>query len=107
MDIVVLKQAKRELKSASTDIIQDIFSHLDDRAAGKSLEMPVSKPLPNIAKGLYELRISGKSGNFRVFYVIKVGDAIYILHAASKKTQTISKQTASLLKARLKGINHE
>ncbi len=33
--------------------------------------------------GLHELRLSGKSGEFRVFYLIKVGEAIYIIHAGS------------------------
>lgn len=62
MDIVVLKQAQKELKTAPRDILQDAFSLVADLTAGKNLGMPISRPLPSIANGLHELRLSGKSG---------------------------------------------
>lgn len=73
-------------------------------ASGKNLGMPISRPLPSIAKGLHELRLSSQAGEFRVFYVIKVGDAIYIIHAATKKKQALDKKTADLIKKRLRSI---
>lgn len=72
--------------------------------AGKKLNMPISRPLYSIAKGLHELRLSGKSGEYRVFYVIKVDDAIYVLHATVKKKQEIDKKTTELLRLRLRSI---
>jgi len=107
MEIVVLKQAQKELKAAPKDVLEDIFSLFADLANGKKLGMPISRPLSGLAKGLFELRLSGKAGEYRVFYAIKVGDAIYVIHAADKKTQTISKATTTLLKARLRMMNHE
>lgn len=106
MDIVVLKQAQKELKTAPRDILQDAFSLFADLTAGKNLGMPISRPLPSIANGLHELRLSGKSGEYRIFYLIRVGDAIYIIHATHKKTQAISKVTATLIKARLGRVKH-
>lgn len=107
MEIVVLKQAQRELKDTPRDILQDIFGLFSDLIEGNSLGMPVSRPLPGIAKGLHELRLNGKEGAFRVFYIIRVGDAIYIIHASNKKTQSISKLTAALLKSRMRRIPNE
>ena len=95
MDVVILKQAKRELEDAPKDIIADVFALFDDLMAGKNLGMPISRPLPSIAKGLHELR---------VFYVIKVGDAIYVLHATEKKKQKIDRRTEELLKTRIRSI---
>jgi phage-related protein len=69
-----------------------------------SLGMPISRPLPSIAKGLHELRLSGEGGEFRVFYVIKVGDAIYVLHATQKKKQALDIKTRALLLNRLRSI---
>ncbi|MBI4925606.1 MAG: hypothetical protein HY843_06745, partial [Bdellovibrio sp.] len=53
MEIIVLKQAERELKDASREFIEDIFALFDDLASGKMLSMPISRPLPSIAKGLH------------------------------------------------------
>jgi phage-related protein len=104
MEIVVLRQAEKELKDGPKELMQDIYSLFDEISQGKSLGMPISRPLPSIVRGLHELRLSGKGGEFRVFYFIKIGDAIYIIHAASKKKQAIDKKTIDLLKTRVRSI---
>jgi phage-related protein len=104
MDIVILKQAKRELRDAPPDVIKDIFALFDDLAVGKKISMPISRPLPSVAKGLHELRISGKRREYRVFYVIIVGDAIYIIHSAVKKKNELDIKTVRLLKARIRSL---
>ena len=104
MDIIILKQAKRELSDAPPDVIQDVFALFDNLAAGKKLSMPVSRPLPSVAKGLHELRISGNRGEYRVFYVICVANAIYIIHATVKKKNALDIKTVQILKARIRGL---
>lgn len=69
MEIVLLKQAKKELKNAPKDVIADVFALFEDLMAGKKLSMPISRPLFSIAKGLHELRLSGKSGEYRVCFM--------------------------------------
>ncbi len=105
MNIVVLKQAEKELKEGPRELMEDIYSLFDELSQGKSLGMPISRPLPSISKGLHELRLSGKAGEYRIFYFIKIGDAIYIVHASSKKKQSIDKKTTDLLKNRIRSIN--
>ncbi len=73
-------------------------------AQGEKLLMPISRPLSNIAKGLHELRLPYKDGIYRIFYVIKIGDAIYVLHGMKKKNQQIDKKTRELLLSRIRGI---
>jgi phage-related protein len=104
MKIAVLKQAQKELKDAPQDVIVDVFALFDDLAAGKHLSLPISRPLPSIAKGLHELRLSGRAGEYRVFYLIKVGDAIYVLHATAKKTEKTDKRTTEVIKTRLRSL---
>lgn len=104
MQLIVLKQAKKELQDAPKDIIQDVFALFEDLMAGKHLSMPISRPLPSIAKGLHELRLSGRAGEYRVFYVIRVGDAIYVLHATDKKSQKTDRRTIDLIKTRLRSL---
>ena len=104
MNIVVIKQAERELKQVPQDIRVDIFALFEDLAAGKSLGMPISRPLPLLGKGLHELRLSGRSGEFRVFYIVRIGDAIYILHVTQKKSQKTDKRTIETVKARMRSV---
>ena len=48
------------------------------------------KPMPNIGAGVIEIRIRNKAGAFRVFYVAKFEETVYVLHAFQKKTQKTS-----------------
>jgi phage-related protein len=81
-----------------------VFALFDELAKGRKLGMPISRPLPSIGKGLNELRLSGRAGEYRVFYVIKVGDAIYVILATNKKKQSIDRQTTELLKQRMRNL---
>ena len=105
LELIVLKQVERELKEGPKDIVPDIFALFEELMNGKKLGLPVSKALPSIAKGLHELRLSGRYGEYRVFYVIKVKRAIFILHATSKKTQKIDRRTIDLLKLRMRNLD--
>jgi phage-related protein len=105
MELIVLKRAKRELQDAPADIIKDVFSLFDDLMAGKHLSMPISRSLSSIAKGLHELRLSGKAGEYRVFYIIRSIEVVFVIHATEKKTQKTSKQTISLLKKRMRELD--
>jgi len=82
----------------------EVFDAIAQLEAGKNLEMPLSKNLSGLRSGLHELRFRDKAGQVRVIYFIKRGDAIYILHAYRKKTQTISLKDMDLILKRLKEI---
>lgn len=45
------------------------------------------KPMPAIGAGPREIRIRTADGAFRVFYVTKFGDAVFVLHCFTKKSQ--------------------
>lgn len=47
--------------------------------------------MPTVGAGVYELRVRA-AGAFRVFYVVKFAEGLYVLHVFQKKTQ----QTAQL-----------
>ena len=71
---------------------------------GETLRMPTSRNLSSIERGLHELRLKDSSGIYRVFYCIKVGDAIYFLHAFQKKTQEIPKNELKIVLKRLREV---
>lgn len=65
------------------------------------------KPMPTIGKGVREIRIRDASGAFRVVYVAKFANAVYVLHCFQKKTQKTSKADLDLAKKRLSDLEKE
>jgi len=58
------------------------------------------KPISVIGPGAREIRVRDSSGAFRVIYVAKFEDAIYVLHAFQKKTQKTALNDLDLAKER-------
>ena len=51
------------------------------------LEPEDFKPMASIGKGVWEIRISDEAGQFRVIYIAKLKDAVFVLHCFQKKSQ--------------------
>ncbi|PRD41655.1 hypothetical protein C5748_20480 [Phyllobacterium phragmitis] len=49
------------------------------------------KPMATVGKGVQEIRLRDDSGAFRVLYVAKFADTVYVLHCFQKKTQKTRK----------------
>ena len=58
------------------------------------------KPLATIGKGVEEIRLTDESGAYRVIYVARRVEAVYVLHAFQKKTQATSKRDIDIAKRR-------
>lgn len=94
---------------SSIDDLKD-FPAEARRAAGFELHsvqcglMPSDfKPMLNIGSGAYEIRIK-LMGEWRVIYVAKFDDAVYVLHAFQKKTQKTRQEDIELAAKRYKQI---
>jgi phage-related protein len=61
--------------------------------------------MPAIGSGVREIRIMHE-GQYRVIYVTKFADAIYVLHAFQKKTQKPRKQDIDAAKQALKQLQN-
>ena len=66
-----------------------------------------AKAMPSIGAGVVELRIWDEAGTFRVVYVAKLADAVYVLHCFQKKTQQTAKRDIDLARKRLKELLKE
>lgn len=64
------------------------------------------KPMPAVGAGAFEIRIH-VLGEWRVIYVAKFKDAVYVLHAFHKKTQKTRKDDIELAARRYKQIGEE
>jgi len=58
------------------------------------------KPMPAIGRGVEEIRVRDESGAYRVIYMARLADAVYVLHAFQKKTQATPQREIELAKKR-------
>ena len=61
------------------------------------------KPMTSIGQGVREIRIQ-EDGQWRIIYVAKFEDAVYVLHAFQKKTQKTSKPDINAAKKALNEV---
>jgi phage-related protein len=80
------------------------------RDAGYQLERVQSgrepndwKPITSVGPGTYELRVR-MGGAFRVIYVAKFAEAIYVLHAFQKKSRRTALLDIELARSRYRSL---
>ena len=62
------------------------------------------KPFDDVGAGTKELRIKDASGIYRVMYVARFEEAIYVLHCFQKRTQVTGKQDRAIAEARYRAV---
>ena len=65
------------------------------------------KPMSTVGAGVREIRIAEEAGAFRVIYVAKLANAVYVLHCFQKKTQQTSERDIKLARKRFKDLMKE
>lgn len=62
------------------------------------------KPFQTVGQGVREIRISESSNIYRIVYITKFADKIYVLHTFQKQTQQTSHKDINIAKARYRAI---
>ena len=62
------------------------------------------KPFDEVGAGTREIRIKEASGIYRVLYVAKFEEAVYVLHSFQKKTQVTSKRDKTIAAVRYRAV---
>lgn len=60
-----------------------------------------------VGQGVKEIRIRDAAGVFRIIYVAKFADAIYVFHCFQKKTEKTSKTDLDLAAKRYRDLLQE
>jgi phage-related protein len=85
------------LRQAPADIRSDAGYQLDLVQRG---EAPADfRPMPEVGSGVMEIRLHGANA-YRVFYIARFEEAVYVLHCFVKKTQATRKAELDLGKQR-------
>ncbi|MCP9456537.1 MAG: type II toxin-antitoxin system RelE/ParE family toxin [Nitrospira sp.] len=58
------------------------------------------KPMPTVGAGVQEIRVWDESGTYRVLYVAKFEEAVYVLHVFEKRSPKTAKGDIQLAKNR-------
>ena len=102
MDIGWLGNTYEVVCGYPTDVRKAIGSELRLLQSG---EKPLhARPLQIVGRGVWELKISEREGQFRVAYLIRRRDRIYVLHVFQKKTRRTPNSEIRLARQRFKEI---
>ena len=102
-----------EFRGSSLDDLR-AFPSAARREAGHQLDQVQNgqdpddwKPMNTVGQGVREVRIRDASGAFRIIYIAKLADAIYVLHCFQKKTEKTSKADLDLAAKRYRDLLKE
>jgi len=65
------------------------------------------KPFNDVGVGTKEIRIRDATGIYRVMYVAKFEQAIYVLHCFQKKSEATTKQDKAIAETRYRAVVNE
>lgn len=65
------------------------------------------KPMSGCGAGVCEIRLYAFAGAFRVVYVAKFNEVIYVLHSFQKKTAKTSRHDIQIIKSRYDAVIEE
>ncbi len=85
----------------------DVDTLKDSLRKDEGLDPDDWKPMNSIGQGVREIRIREVDGAFRVVYVAKFADAVYVLHCFQKKSQKTSSEDVALATKRYKDLIRE
>jgi phage-related protein len=62
------------------------------------------RPFDDVGAGVREIRVKDSAGIYRVMYVAKFDEAIYVLHCFQKKTEATTKHDKDITEARYRAV---
>ncbi|MGB8339894.1 MAG: type II toxin-antitoxin system RelE/ParE family toxin [Burkholderiales bacterium] len=99
-----LGDSQENIRDFPDDPRREAGFQLDRVQAGKD---PADwKPMPSVGLGVKEIRVND-GGAFRVIYVARFAEAVYVLHAFQKKANKTPKPDLELARRRFRQLIQE
>jgi len=100
--LIWMGNSKKALLKFPPDAQHDAGWQLENvQYGGKASDF---KPMSSIGQGVEEIRIWVASGTYRVIYIARFAEAVYVLHAFQKKTQQTSPKDVALARSRFEEL---
>src|SRR5580698_6359182 len=82
------------------DVQRDIGLSLRNLQEGERPTLP-ARPMQSIGQGVFELKAADEAAWYRVIYLARIEDTIYVLDSFTKKTRKTEKNDLNRARARL------
>jgi phage-related protein len=102
--IVWIGDSLEQLREFPADARQELGYQLERVQSGK--EPADWKPMASVGLGVNELRVRMR-GAFRVIYIAKFPEAVYVLHAFQKKSQKTARTDIAVARKRFGDLAKE
>lgn len=100
--VVFVGNSRRDLKDFPRAAMREAGFQLG--LVEQGLDPNDFKPMPTVGAGAFEIRIWDEAGAFRVVYVAKFEEAVYVLHAFHKTSQQTEQSDIELAARRYREI---
>ena len=97
--VIFLGDSRERLRGFPEGARQQAGFQLDRLQRG--LEPDDFKPMKTVGKGVEEIRVRDATGAYRVIYLARMKEGVYVLHAFKKTFGRTSKADIKLAEARL------
>lgn len=99
-DLAFVGSSREDLRAFPEDARREAGYQLDKvQRGGQPTDF---KPMKTIGSGTYEIRIKERGDEYRIFYVAKFGDSIYVLHAFQKTSRKTPERHLNIGRRRYK-----
>ncbi len=103
--IVWMGSSFDDLRQFPEDVRRDAGFQLYRLQSG--LEAADWKAMPQLGRGVEEIRLRHFSGAYRVIYLARFAEAIYVLHCFNKKDAAYRRTRKQIVRSRLQVIQQE
>lgn len=100
--IEFISDSLNKLRAFPLSVRRDAGFQLDRVQRG--LEPNDWKPMKTIGAGVNEIRLKDANGAYRVIYIAKFDEAVFVLHCFKKKTEKTAKADIDLAMSRYKEL---
>ena len=104
-DVVWLGDALEVLRGFPAPVQGDLGYALYQVQLGQM--PPDSKPMRTVGPGVYELRDQDERAWYRVFYLKKIANLVYVLHCFEKRTAQTEQKDIEVARERLKRLREQ
>lgn len=99
--------ARKEILSWPAEAKKELGSVLTLLQKGETVGMPDVRPMPSVAKGVAEIRVSEGGGAYRAFFVVVIDSGVLVFHGFKKKSQKTPQTEIETGRARLTAFMKE
>jgi phage-related protein len=97
----------KDVLSAFPDAVKGVFGYSLRRLQKGLLPDCDARRMESVGKGVWELKTADERTRYRVIYLTRIGDELFVLHAFEKDSRKTDRRDLEIAKSRLRSILEE